>query len=105
MRTTLDIDDDILAAAKDLARAEGRTMGHVISELARRALTAPSLSSQGLAGTPGLAEPAVSFELDDWPTFPQRDGPPVTSEMIERIEDELDREDATAFDHAADKPR
>ena len=100
MRTTLEIDGDVLAAAKDLAKAEGRTMGQVISELARRGLTQPSFS-----GLPGLAEPTALFELDAWPTFPQRDGPPVTSELIERIEDELDLEDATLFDHATGTPR
>ncbi len=39
MRTTLDIDDDILQAAKELARAEKKTAGQVLSELARRGLT------------------------------------------------------------------
>ena len=100
MRTTLEIDDDILAAAKDLAKAEGRTMGHILSELARRGLTAPSNKA-----TSGFAEPASAFEMDVWPTFPQREGPPVTSEMIERIKDELDLEDATPLDHAADETR
>jgi len=38
MRTTLDIDDDILAAAKELARQEGTTAGSMLSELARRGL-------------------------------------------------------------------
>jgi hypothetical protein len=41
MRTTLDIDEDVLRAAKDLARRERKTAGAVISELARRALIAP----------------------------------------------------------------
>jgi hypothetical protein len=35
MRTTLDIDDDVLLAAKELARAQGQTAGRVINELAR----------------------------------------------------------------------
>jgi hypothetical protein len=39
MRTTLDIADDVLAAAKELARLQGRTAGEVISTLARQALT------------------------------------------------------------------
>jgi hypothetical protein len=39
MRTTLDIADDVLAAAKELARRQGRTAGEVISTLAREALT------------------------------------------------------------------
>ncbi len=40
MRTTLDIDDDVLAAAKDMARREHLSAGQVISRLARLALTA-----------------------------------------------------------------
>ncbi len=42
MRTTLDIDDDVLHAAKERARREHKTAGQVISELARAALTAPA---------------------------------------------------------------
>ena len=41
MRTTLDIADDVLQAAKERARRERKTIGEIISELARRALTAP----------------------------------------------------------------
>ena len=51
MRTTLDIDDDVLAVAKELAKAEGKSMGTVLSGLARRALTTPTQ-----AGQPGFAE-------------------------------------------------
>lgn len=40
MRTTLDIADDVLQTAKELARREKKTTGEVISELARTALTA-----------------------------------------------------------------
>jgi len=39
MRTTLDIEEDVLAAAKELAKKEGRTTGEVLSALARKALT------------------------------------------------------------------
>ena len=38
MRTTLDIDDDVLNAAKELAIAQRTTAGRVISELVRKAL-------------------------------------------------------------------
>ena len=38
MRTTLTIDDDILDVAKSLAETERRTVGEVISDLARRGL-------------------------------------------------------------------
>ena len=40
MRTTLDIANDVLQAAKERARREKKSMGLVISELARSALTA-----------------------------------------------------------------
>ena len=42
MRTTLDIEDDVLQAAKELAQREGRTAGRVLSDLARRGLAAPA---------------------------------------------------------------
>ncbi len=42
MRTTLTIDDDVLAAAKQLASTRGLTLGAALSELARTALTVRS---------------------------------------------------------------
>jgi hypothetical protein len=38
MRTTLAIDDDVLAAAKSIARHRGKTVGEVLSDLARKSL-------------------------------------------------------------------
>jgi hypothetical protein len=38
MRTTLNLDHDVLRAVKELARLQGTTAGHVLSELARTAL-------------------------------------------------------------------
>jgi len=38
MRTTLDIDDDVLSAAKERARRENTTAGRIISDLARLGL-------------------------------------------------------------------
>jgi hypothetical protein len=40
MRTTLEIDDDILAAAKELAARQQKTAGKLISELARKGIHA-----------------------------------------------------------------
>jgi hypothetical protein len=45
VRTTLDLELDVLQAAKELAAAHGRTAGQVISQLVRKALSTP-------AGTP-----------------------------------------------------
>lgn len=41
MRTTLDLDLDILQAAKEIAASKGSTVGKVVSELARKALETP----------------------------------------------------------------
>jgi hypothetical protein len=41
MRTTLAIDDDVLIAAKAIAEQENRSLGEVVSDLARRALHRP----------------------------------------------------------------
>jgi hypothetical protein len=49
MRTTLDIADDVLFVAKDFARRDGKTVGQVVSELARRALLAPAGTGSGLS--------------------------------------------------------
>ena len=75
MRTTLDIDDDVLAAAKDLAVARKTTAGQVISDLARTALTAPSRK--------GPLQVRNGF-----PILPKAGGV-LTSEMVDRLaEDE-----------------
>lgn len=59
MRTTLDIEDDVLQAAKELAQREGGTAGQVISTLARRGLARPvtmqKKSSVSRGGVPLLA--------------------------------------------------
>jgi hypothetical protein len=46
MRTTLDIDDDVLRAAKELAERMDSTAGKVLSDLARRGLAAPQKSNK-----------------------------------------------------------
>jgi len=77
MRTTLDIDDDVLQAAKERARRENKTAGKVISELARYALTTPS--AQKVAAR--AAEPRAHYGLRP---FPRRGGV-VTNEIIDRL--------------------
>ena len=42
MRTTLNIEDDVLASAKAIAGEESRTIGEVVSDLARRGLRRPA---------------------------------------------------------------
>ncbi len=45
VRTTLAIDDDVLIAAKAIARQQHRSLGEVVSDLARRALERPQPSA------------------------------------------------------------
>ena len=40
MRTTLDLDDELIASARQLARQQGVTLGQLISDLARQSLAA-----------------------------------------------------------------
>ena len=58
MRTTLDLDEDILLAAKALAQAHERTMGMVVSELCRKSLR-PAKPSRTRNGVPLFAGKAV----------------------------------------------
>lgn len=81
MRTTLDIDDDILQAAKELARAENKTAGQVLSELARKGLTRPRAGSR--TGKVRI--------VDGIPVIPAR-GAVVTKELIDRLIEEEDFE-------------
>lgn len=54
MRTTVTIDDDVLAAAKGLAALEHKTVGEVISSLARKSLRSQQTSVQTRNGVPLL---------------------------------------------------
>ena len=48
MRTTVDLEEDVLLAAKEIAKQRGNTLGHVISDLARQALTRRTPVSQSM---------------------------------------------------------
>ncbi|MFM7180141.1 MAG: hypothetical protein ACKO2G_01555 [Verrucomicrobiales bacterium] len=81
MRTTLDIDDDVLFAAKELAAKERKTTGKILSESFRRAL---------LSGSPGVnaGPPGQSYVMKNGiPILPSR-GEVVTTEQIRRIMEE-----------------
>ncbi|MBU1264827.1 MAG: ribbon-helix-helix domain-containing protein [Gammaproteobacteria bacterium] len=53
MRTTLDIDEDVLVAAKELARRQNLSAGQVVSQMLRKVLT-------GQAGQSSASEDAGS---------------------------------------------
>lgn len=75
MRTTLSIDDDILAAAKELAAIERKSVGEVISALARTALRPSPPAGNTRNGIPLLSlRPGAAR---------------VTSELVRQLENEL----------------
>lgn len=71
MRTTVDLDEDILRVAKDLARDRDQSLGRVLSDLVRQ----------------GLKPPARTRSVRDGiPVFPRLPGAkPVTSEMVKEL--------------------
>jgi hypothetical protein len=75
MRTTLAIDDDVLGAAKEMAAAQNRTVGEVISSLARRGLNPASSRRQTRNGVPLLSR--------------RKDALRVTSELVRQLREEL----------------
>ena len=75
MRTTLAIDDDVLAAAKEMARMQSKSIGEVVSELARTALS------------PAPQERTVRNGVLLLPVQPGSG--PVTSALVKQLEEEL----------------
>ncbi len=57
MRTTLELDDDVMDAVRSLARAQHRSMGTVLSDLARRGLNAERRLADGAGGFPTFDHP------------------------------------------------
>jgi hypothetical protein len=73
MRTTIDLEEDVLRAAREIAKQRGSTIGRVLSDLARQALIrkAPISKKHGL------------------PCFPvQPNAGVVTLELINHLRDE-----------------
>lgn len=80
MRTTLDIDDDVLFAAKELAAKERKTAGKILSEFFRRAIQSGEPGSSHKPGQPYALKNGI-------PILPSR-GEVVTTEHIQRIMEE-----------------
>ncbi|MGH3983405.1 MAG: hypothetical protein ACRDST_12145 [Pseudonocardiaceae bacterium] len=74
MRTTLNLADDVLLAVKERARRERRSVGEVLSDLAREALTARA--------------PAVSGEsFHGFRPLPRR-GRPVSNALVDQLRED-----------------
>lgn len=76
MRTTLTIDDELLAAARSLARDKSESLGRAVCDLIRR----------GLNATPRVNQ---SARISGFPVFSvPRDAHPITLTDVRRAEDE-----------------
>lgn len=75
MRTTLTIDDDVLAAAKALAEVQHKSAGEVLSELARQALQPAQAGHRYRNGVPLLEVKSNAM--------------PITQELVNQLRDEL----------------
>jgi hypothetical protein len=78
MRTTLDIDEDVLEAAKELAATRGTTAGRILSQLARSALRPEEANHEMRNGVP-ILPPRANERL-------------VTPEIVRRLRDEMSDE-------------
>lgn len=74
MRTTLEIDDTVLAAARSLARTRGISLGAAVSEMARRGLAAE-------------AEPRRDLSYSPFPVMVGDDDALVTDELVNALRD------------------
>jgi hypothetical protein len=74
MRSTLDIDDDLLLTVKEIAQERKTTAGHIVSILLRKSLEPKSFDLEYRDGVPLLPR--------------SRDRPTVTSELVNRLRDE-----------------
>jgi hypothetical protein len=73
MRTTLELDDELVTLAKRLAKEQGSTLGSVISNLARKAL-------------PGTSTAAVRNGIPVFDSIPGT--PKVDMKLVNRLRDE-----------------
>ena len=75
MRTTLAIDDDVLTTAREMAQSERKSVGEVITALARQALRPKVSVHTTRNGVPLLTVPPGA--------------PRVTSELVRQLQEEL----------------
>lgn len=82
MRTTLDVDDTVLAAARSLARSRGISLGQAVSELARRGLAADSSSP------PEPWSVVMDVAYSPFPVLIGDPGTIVTDELVADLRDD-----------------
>ncbi|MHB1358991.1 MAG: hypothetical protein ACYCWC_05340 [Rhodocyclaceae bacterium] len=89
MRTTLDISDDVLFAAKELARREKKTLGQIVSEMMRRGLrvSPPVADAASAVGMSAADDIDGRLRALGFRTLPARGGI-VTNDLIDRLREQ-----------------
>lgn len=72
MRTTLSLDEDVLAVARAIAERDRRSLGQVVSDLARKGMRGRASGARSRSG---------------FPTLPRR-GTVITLELVNALRDE-----------------
>jgi hypothetical protein len=80
VRTTLDLDDTVLAAARSLARSRRISLGDAVSELARRGLLAP-------VAEVGSTSSVVDLSYSPFPVMVGDTEVIVTDELVAALRD------------------
>lgn len=83
MRITLDIADDVLLAAKEMAQREKKPTGQVMSELARMALAMGASQTPTVPAVPQGSERLAAYGIQPLPSR----GVVISHELIERLRD------------------
>ena len=81
MRTTLNIDDDLLIAVKEVAKRESKSAGAVVSDLLRKSLA-------GVEPDDPEGQPKELLAEFGFRPFPKRGGV-ITNELIDRLREEV----------------
>jgi hypothetical protein len=83
MRTTLDIADDVLFAAKEIAQRERKSIGQVMSDLARKAFAVGAYQPPAVQNVPHVSERLAQYGIQPLPAR----GAVISNELIERLRD------------------
>jgi hypothetical protein len=81
VRTTLDIDEDVLLAAKELAKRQNLSAGRMVSQLLRRVLTGQAGHSKGADDDGSGSHSVAGFR-----PFPAGRSV-VTNDLVNRLRD------------------
>jgi len=79
MRTTIDIDEDVLQVVRELARHQHVSIGRMASQLLRGCLTRTTISQGGAPG-------ATDVSVEGFRPFPSR-GQMISNTMVNDIRD------------------